>query len=847
MNKRVTVQNLSANEIHRWRMARWKGRTDLGYLCREILNYKDVRDDVHGPVMNILQKFPIPNRIQFEEHDKLVNSRWYYSPLISMTALPGKRRRLILDPRGHLKTTINAIAHTIQWILNYPDTAGVIFQSNLDKACQILKEIKAHFQYNEKFRTIYPEYCPQKRIDDFGIQSEFTVPARSLQTARKEGTLTALSIGAGTSGMHFDFMKFSDVVEPSNTGTPEQIEKINTDFWMAENLLVAPRYWIDVEGTRHDFCLVGSTKILMSDWQHKNISELKVGDEVVGWELTSVGRRLKPSKILGVTSFEAPVKTYYFESGESITCTDEHKFWRGKQWKKNNKNFEYGKIKRLKSVRRLLTPTEANKSRDAAWLAGFYDGEGSFQQNVNNPSGTITITQASGNMNLIEETRRVLTALNFSFSECWHKPSIKGQAHWKDRCVFKVCGGWKERYRFLVEVAPCRNQRIKNSLFTQLFTTQDKIIRVEDAGVQTVYAFQCETGNYVANGCCSKNSDLYGRIIDLWLKDSVLGISKEDRQWDIHVRGCYKKKMPDKAEPRYDPDELDLPDIILENGEKDPVWNDPDRGFCYKSFEEKRRNDPVTFASQQLNSPIGDASGHIIFPVNHLYPKWIKRDDFKNNVPIAYREFSIDTAETDGKRSNSSAIVVGAWSGSGRLYIEAIDWGKWLPDEFVLRLTYNYLKYKPVNIILEETAFVRGLMVSIKMWESKNVPLPITLRKLDNQTSKKARITNTLQPVYNSQQGDIRFLDDIEVKAKEQMLKEFRQHPRFSEDDIIDAIAQLYREKDYYGRLKARPTPQQEVDKRFAQFLMIDDPWDGDAVYSRPQDMPEVYKRTGGL
>ncbi len=247
------ITDLDSAAQNRLRMMRWKCRTDLGFLCREVLNYPDVSDIIHAPVLNILQKFPTPNRDQFYDNDRITSTGWQYTPLQRMTSLPGARRVLILDPRGWLKTTINAQAHSIQWVLNYPDMAIMIIQSNLDKAEMILGEIKKHFQYNDKFRMLFPEHCPIKTIDDYGTKGKFTSCARDRQITRREETFLTSSIDAGTAGIHVDVMKFSDIVEPSNTGTIDQMESVTRSFYMGENLLVGPNYWIDVEGTRYDY------------------------------------------------------------------------------------------------------------------------------------------------------------------------------------------------------------------------------------------------------------------------------------------------------------------------------------------------------------------------------------------------------------------------------------------------------------------------------------------------------------------------------------------------------------------------------------------------------------------
>jgi len=247
---------LSAGELLAWKKARWLARFDLVYLCNEILGYVDVSAKVHGGLIRTLQQFPKPTREQFDKNDYYENGKWNYKPIHSLkefVALPGHRRRLILDSRGHLKTTINCQAHTIQWLLNYPDIAIHIVQSNLDKANLIVDEVRDHLRYNPKLRQLFPELCPQKSINDFGKVGQFDIrKLYDVTNLRPVPSVLAGSIDKGTAGLHFDVMKFSDIVDPNNC-FGDQLEKVAKSFYMAENLLVAPSYWIDVEGTRYNF------------------------------------------------------------------------------------------------------------------------------------------------------------------------------------------------------------------------------------------------------------------------------------------------------------------------------------------------------------------------------------------------------------------------------------------------------------------------------------------------------------------------------------------------------------------------------------------------------------------
>lgn len=239
--------------LRKLKLARWRARTDLLWLCNEILGYKDVSNRVHGPLLDRLQKFPKPTEAQFEENDVFSHGKWTYKPLVPMMDLQGKRRLLILDSRGLLKSSINAISHTIQWIINYPDMAIAILQANIDKAADLIKEIKNHFTNNPRFRELFPEHCPElRKIETFGTQLEFTTKARGAAVTRKEPTVRGASIEKGLAGSHFDLMKYSDIVDENNSMNPEICRTIFKKFVLSQNLLVSPRFWIDVEGTRYD-------------------------------------------------------------------------------------------------------------------------------------------------------------------------------------------------------------------------------------------------------------------------------------------------------------------------------------------------------------------------------------------------------------------------------------------------------------------------------------------------------------------------------------------------------------------------------------------------------------------
>lgn len=256
-NDRIDLSKLSPRERAELKASRWRARTNLLYLATTVLNKPDVSEEFNGPLISKLQKFPKPSKKQFEENDVYRDGEWNYTPVIAnMENLQGARRRLILDHRGSFKTTINCECHGIQWLINYPQACLAIFQYKLEKAETILKAIKEHFQFNGKFRALFPELCPpDDKVYDYGTKAYFDIWDIEHKRAgtRREKSVMAASLDAGLAGYHFEVCKYSDVVEPENTETLDQCKKTIDKFGKAEYLLTGLGYWIDVEGTRYHF------------------------------------------------------------------------------------------------------------------------------------------------------------------------------------------------------------------------------------------------------------------------------------------------------------------------------------------------------------------------------------------------------------------------------------------------------------------------------------------------------------------------------------------------------------------------------------------------------------------
>jgi hypothetical protein len=240
---------LSPKEIETFKRARLRGRTDLLFLCREILGYDRVDAAVHKGIVGSVQKFD-----ECQGADTVTAEGWFrYQPKWEdPEPLVGPRRRLILDARGHYKTTINSIAHTIQWVLNFPDINILMVHASLEQAQEKFAEVRDHFRYNKTLRYFFPEFCPPlKSAHNWGTEMELRVTCR----ARISGTptVTCSGIEKVKAGSHYHVIKFFDVVEKENSQTPEQVKKTIRSFGAFRNLLVSAKHWMDVEGTRYHY------------------------------------------------------------------------------------------------------------------------------------------------------------------------------------------------------------------------------------------------------------------------------------------------------------------------------------------------------------------------------------------------------------------------------------------------------------------------------------------------------------------------------------------------------------------------------------------------------------------
>ena len=157
----------------------------LWFLCTQFLGYKDW-DLVHDDVERLLRR-------------------------------PARKKALLL-PRNHLKSSIVTIAYTIQQILKNPNIRVLIGNGVWDIARDFLDEIRGHLELSQ-LKYIFGEFVSARWNADEIIVRQRTKPL-------KEPTIMTTGVEAETTGGHYDLIILDDLMGLQNSQTPEQREKV---------------------------------------------------------------------------------------------------------------------------------------------------------------------------------------------------------------------------------------------------------------------------------------------------------------------------------------------------------------------------------------------------------------------------------------------------------------------------------------------------------------------------------------------------------------------------------------------------------------------------------------------
>jgi hypothetical protein len=176
----------------------------------------------------------------------------------------GKRKKLILWPRKHLKSTLFSQGEPLRRAIINPNIRVLISSAKWDNAKRFLGAIKGYLRSPE-FIELYGDLLPGPNAKYHkNNDAELTLLSRTNRSLR-EPTFSTTGLDAVQTSQHYDLIIHDDLVERRNVGNVEQIEKVITYFKDSLDLLDPGReLWI--LGTRwHPLDLYGWIMELFCD------------------------------------------------------------------------------------------------------------------------------------------------------------------------------------------------------------------------------------------------------------------------------------------------------------------------------------------------------------------------------------------------------------------------------------------------------------------------------------------------------------------------------------------------------------------------------------------------------
>lgn len=188
-------------------------RTDLKYLCRDILRMRDW-DVCHDDLSNFLK-----------------NSK--------------KRKKIILIPREHLKSSIITIGTAIQHILNNPNVTILFANAVQGNAESFLRELKEYLENKSILRSLFGEFKSDK-------WNETEIIDKHRTKADKTPTISVAGADKALASQHYDIVYMDDIVNRQTISTQEQRLKTKKFYSDCMDLLKKPDGILYVVGTRWD-------------------------------------------------------------------------------------------------------------------------------------------------------------------------------------------------------------------------------------------------------------------------------------------------------------------------------------------------------------------------------------------------------------------------------------------------------------------------------------------------------------------------------------------------------------------------------------------------------------------
>lgn len=176
-------------------------KVDLYFLCRWVLNYKDMETltDLHYSMCDILDKDPF--------------------------------RYLILMFRDSFKTSI-AIGKVIQWLIRDPSAQIGVGSDIPDRAIERVRSLKTTLETNVLLQDLFPEvfYKDPQTESDLWRESGLNIrkpPSSNTTGGFRKPSVSAFGLFPLPTGSHYSHVWLDDIENESNTNTEDLVRTLN--------------------------------------------------------------------------------------------------------------------------------------------------------------------------------------------------------------------------------------------------------------------------------------------------------------------------------------------------------------------------------------------------------------------------------------------------------------------------------------------------------------------------------------------------------------------------------------------------------------------------------------------
>lgn len=148
------------------------------FMALGVLGYDYIKREVHLPICNFLSNETLKDK-------------------------------MLLLPRGFLKSTLTSVALPIWLAMRDPNLRYLIVCNSMTNASNHLRKIRSQFERNELLHILFPERMPKLKKDRW---TEFSATIPRTQIGLGEGTFEAAGIGTNLPSRHYDRIGEDDIV-----------------------------------------------------------------------------------------------------------------------------------------------------------------------------------------------------------------------------------------------------------------------------------------------------------------------------------------------------------------------------------------------------------------------------------------------------------------------------------------------------------------------------------------------------------------------------------------------------------------------------------------------------------